>query len=131
MPADVQIEGLKELRRAMRAMDAGIVKEVNAVLREAVQPIAADAASHAPYAEGKLRSSVRAGATAKGAFIRSRAEYAGVQEFGGTIRFTNRQRSIHIKPQPYMWPAAKRGTDGAVDRVGDALDRLTTAHGFR
>lgn len=127
----VQVAGLRELRSALKAIDPKLQREVNRALRDAVQPMAADARREAPKLRGALARSVRAGAYAKGAFIGARAPHAGVHEFGGTIRFITRRRQIRIRPQPYLRPAVARGTEEAVDRIGDAIDALTARHGFR
>jgi phage gpG-like protein len=131
LKVSVEVKGLRELRSALKAIDPALPRAINSALREAVQPIATDARSEAPYRRGALRSSVRAGATAKGAFIGARAAYAGVHEYGGTIRFLTRAGEIHIAAQPYLRPSIERGADGAIDRVGDAIDDLTARHGFR
>jgi len=49
--------------------------------------------------QASVARSVRAGATAKGAFIGARAPHADVHEFGGTIRFlTRRMEIVATKP---------------------------------
>jgi HK97 gp10 family phage protein len=128
---DVHIVGLRELRAALRAIDPKLQREVNRALRDAVTPMASEARREAPKRRGVLARSVRAGATAKGAFIGARAPHAGIHEFGGTIRFLTRRAQIRIKAQPYLRPAVSRGTDDAIDRIGDAIDELTARHGFR
>jgi HK97 gp10 family phage protein len=127
----VHVVGLRELRSALRAIDTTLPREINAALREAVQPIASDARSSAPHLTGALARSVRAGATARGAFIGARAQHAGIHEFGGTIRFLTRRAQIRIRPQPYIRPAVEAGTDDAIERIGDHVDALTQRHGFR
>jgi HK97 gp10 family phage protein len=127
----VEIKGLRELRAALKAIDPKLLREANVALRDAVQPIAADAKTRAPFLSGVLSQSVRAGATGKGAFIGAGAVYAGIQEFGGTIKFATKAGELTIKPQPFLWPAITSGADDVVDRVGDAIDRLAAHEGFR
>ena len=127
----VHVGGLRELRRALKAIDPALAREVNRALRDAVQPMAAEARRDAPKLRGVLARSIRAGATGKGAFLRARAPHAGIHEFGGTIRFLTRRAQIRIKAQPYIRPAIARGTDDAIDRIGDAVDDLVSRHGFR
>ncbi len=127
----VHVVGLKQLRSALRAIDTSLPREINAALREAVQPIASDARSAAPHLTGALARSVRAGATARGAFIAARAPYSGIHEFGGTIRFLTRRGQIRITAQPYIRPAIAAGTDEAIDRIGDHVDALAARHGFK
>src|SRR5262245_58300761 len=98
----VHVVGLKQLRSALRAIDTSLPREINAALREAVQPIAYDASTRAPRRTGRLARSVRAGATARGAYIGARVPYAAVHEFGGTTRFLSRRGQIRIRPQPYI-----------------------------
>lgn len=127
----VHVSGLRELRAALKAIDPKLQREVNRALRDAVRPMATQARHDAPKLRGALARSVRAGATAKGAFIGARAPHAGVHEFGGTIRFLTRRAQIRIRPQPYLRPAVTRGVDDAIDAIGDAIDELTARHGFR
>ena len=127
----VHVVGLKQLRSALRAVDANLPREINAALREAVLPIASDARTGAPHLTGALARSVRAGATARGAYIGARAPHAAVHEFGGTIRFLTRRGQIRIRPQPYIRPAIDAGTDDAIDRIGDHVDALAARHGLR
>ena len=127
----IHVVGLKQLRSALRAIDTSLPREINAALREAVQPIATDARASAPHLTGALARSVRAGATARGAFISARAPHAAIHEFGGTIHFLTRRAQIRIRPQPYIRPAIDAGTDNAIDRIGDHVDALTQRHGFR
>lgn len=127
----VHVVGLRELRSALRAIDTSLPREINAALREAVLPIASHARADAPHLSGALARSVRAGATARGAFIGARAPHAGVHEFGGIIRFITRRGQIRIRPQPYIRPAIAAGTDDAIERIGDHVDALTRRHGFR
>ena len=128
---DVHIVGLRELRAALRAIDPKLQREVNRALRDAVTPMASEARREAPKRRGVLARSVRTGATAKGAFIGARAPHAGIHEFGGTIRFLTRHVQIRIHAQPYLRPAVARGTDDAIDAIGDAIDELAGRHGFR
>lgn len=127
----VHVSGLRDLRSALKAIDPKLQREVNRALRDAVQPMAGEAKREAPKLRGALARSVRAGATAKGAFIGARAPHAGVHEFGGTIRFITRRAQIRIDAQPYLRPAVVRGADDAIDRISDAIDELTARHGFR
>jgi phage gpG-like protein len=127
----IEVRGLRELRSALKAIDPALQREVNRALRDAVRPMATDARREAPKLRGALARSVRAGATAKGAFIGARAPHAGIHEFGGTIRFITRRAEIRIDAQPYLRPAVARGTDDAIDAIGDAVDDLAKRHGFR
>lgn len=127
----VEIRGLRELRAALKAIDPKLAREVNAALRRAVEPAAADARRHAPHLRGQLQRSIRAGGSARGAVIGARAPHAGVQEFGGTIRFPQRGFEITLRAQPFLRPAAARGADDAIEAIGDAVDKLASAHGFK
>src|SRR5919109_951692 len=127
----IEIKGLRELRAALKAMGPALAREVNAALREALEPMAADARSDAPVLRGELRKSIRAGGSSKGAFIGARAPHAGVQEFGGTIRFPTRGFSLTLEAQPFLRPAAEQRTDEAIERIGERFESLASRHGFK
>jgi hypothetical protein len=95
----VQINGLRELRNAMRKAEAGSQRAIARHLRPVAEAMAADvravvpasggAKSPAnPYAPGSARSSVRAFATSDGAGVRgggAAAPYYPWLDFGGSV----------------------------------------------
>lgn len=128
--APVQFDGLKELRRDLRAMSAKLEgRELTIALRAGAQEVATAASPLAPRRSGRLAASYRAGAAGSNAYVRSRLPYAAVQEFGGVIR--PKGAPITIRPQAAVTRALEAKTEAVVDRVANAVDLLALRHGWR
>ena len=125
----VRIEGLADLRRDLRRADPEIRREVTRALRAGAVTVAAAAGPLAPRRSGTLASSFRPGSSGDTAFVRSRVPYAGVVEFGGTIR--PKGTPIEIRPQPAVTRALALREDSIVEKVGDALDGVFARAGWR
>ena len=129
MANTVQIEGLKELRRDLRRMELkaegrGLTK----ALKVGAEKVAEGARPLAPRRTGKLSASYRAGAAGTTAFVRSRLPYAGVQEFGGTIR--PKGGAVKIMGRTAVTRSLRSKEDVIVDLVSDAIDQLALKHGW-
>ena len=95
----VQIDGLRELRNAMRKAEAGSQQAIARHLKEVATKIAEDVRARVPesagakgtsnpFAPGSARSSVRAFATSDGAGVRgggAKAPYYPWLDFGGSV----------------------------------------------
>jgi len=103
MAARIQVEGGRELRRALRQTETGIadLKEVNQQVGELVARTART--QTVPRISGTLAGSVRSARQAAGAVVRAgraRVPYAGPIHFGWEKR--------GIRPQPFLYEAADR-----------------------
>jgi hypothetical protein len=85
----IQVEGLTELRRDLRkAADSGISKRLTRDLKNAAKVVANDARSRVPDGpprNGHARSTIKAGANQKGAYVqggRNAIPYYGWLDFG-------------------------------------------------
>jgi hypothetical protein len=126
----VRVEGLADVRTSLRKLErTGERKEVTRALKEGAQLVARTAGPFAPKRSGKLAASYRAGASGNSAFVRSRLPYAGVQEFGGTIR--PKGSPVVIRAQPAVTRALASKEDAVAEKVGDALDAVFRAAGWR
>ncbi len=126
----VRIEGLGQLRRDFRAIGGpALQRELRSVLLRAATIAAGQASAFAPRRTGQLAASIRPGARGTTAYVRSSLPYAGVQEFGGTIR--PRGTPMHIRGRHFVGRAVDHQADTIVDAIGDGIDRLAVAHGFR
>lgn len=88
--------GAKQFSQTMRKAGADM-EELKAVNRQAANVVKPVAASLAPARTGKLRKSIRIGASRKAGFVRAggaRVPYAGVINYGWPAR--------HIKPRLFM-----------------------------
>lgn len=126
----VRIDGLRELRRDLRAMGLRVEgRGLTAALRSGAEEVATASGPLVRGRSGDLARSYRAGAAGTRAYVRSRLPYAGVQEFGGVIR--PKGTPIKITPQTPVTRALDAKTEAIVDRLGDAIDDLARQHGWR
>lgn len=106
----VHVEGLAQLGRTLRRLDADAAKQMRAAGMDAARVVATHAKTRAPSRTGRLRDSIRPGATQRGATVRagsSRVPYAGPIHFGW------RQRNI--RPQPFLYDALDHRRADVID----------------
>lgn len=107
MPGEtIKVTGLKSTVRNLKKFDKGIITEVKASNREGAELVAATARELVPARTGRLRKSIRAGATQFTGTVRagsSSVPYAAPIHFGWPRR--------NISPQPFLYDAldARRG----------------------
>ena len=119
----VQVEGAKELRRALRRMGADL-KDLSKINREAADTVAGDARGRAPRLTGHLAGSVKASATKTRAVVSAgsrRVVYAGPIHFGWPAR--------HIEAQPFLYTALDRRRAEVVRRYERKVADLVTRVG--
>jgi hypothetical protein len=111
--AGVEVEGAKELRKALKRMD-GRLDDLKDTHKAAAEIVAAAARPLVPVRTGALLSSLRTDRRASGASVlagRSRIPYAGVIHFGWP--------GHNIEPQPFLYEAL----DARREEVAEAYDR--------
>lgn len=105
MANTVEVEGLKELRRSLKA--AGMsYDDLKAAGLEAADVVAATARTLVPHLSGALESTIRPAGQAKGAVVRSggaKVPYAGVIHFGWPKH--------GIQPHPFLYDAVDQRAD--------------------
>lgn len=124
----VRIEGLRELRRAFKAISPELDREVREYLKAFAAKVAADAARRAPRRTGRLAKSIKPSVTQKQVAIQSRVPYAATHEYGGTIR--PRGTPIRIKKSRMMGRAVDAHRDEAVRNVKGLIDHVSRRNGF-
>lgn len=105
MPEDfakVKIEGLDDVLRDLRRMkDKDTLNAIKLANRQAAEKVAQQGRVEVPVRKGKLKGSIKPGATAKKGFVRAGTKvnvpYAGPIHFGWFRR--------HIIPQPFLYRA--------------------------
>jgi phage gpG-like protein len=125
----VRVEGLAELRRDLRATDRETLREVQGTLRNAAGIAAAQAALLVARRTGALAASYRAYARGNRAGVRSSLPYAGVVEYGGTIR--PRGTAIKFRRSLPVSRAVLRETDTIVEAIGDGIEAAARRTGWR
>lgn len=82
----VRIDGLRELSRSLKQVEAGLQKEIAGVFKKAADKVAGKARGRIKSKSGRLAASIRPYGTQRAAGVRmgkKAVPYAGVYEFGG------------------------------------------------
>jgi hypothetical protein len=104
-PAKIQVDGARELRRALKHLDAGI-DDLKDAHRDAGELIAEEGRTLAPYDTGELRGSIRPDRRANGSNVLAggrRVPYAGPIHFGWPAH--------NIDPDPFLYDALDNRAD--------------------
>lgn len=125
----VHIEGLAELRRDLRKMQPAARREVTRAMKPAAELVRKTAVPFTARRSGDLAGGWRAGAAGNKAYVRNRLPYAGVVEFGGTIR--PKGAPVVIRAHPAATRALELKQEQIVDLVADAIDNVAQRHGWK
>ncbi len=123
--AAVEVEGAKQLRKALEAMGDDAVAELKAVNLEAAEIVAKAARPLVPRVTGALEATVRASGTKTRGSVRAgkkRVPYAGPIHFGWPER--------KITPQPFLYDAIDRRRDEVVSAYEKNVQNLRKKHGL-
>lgn len=121
--ARIQVTGAKELRRALKRMDADL-KDLTRINKSAAEIVARTARERAPVLTGRLRNTIKVGATRTRGTVsagnRGNVPYAGPIHFGWPQR--------NISPQPFIYDALDERRSEVVElyqtRVADLVTRV-------
>lgn len=119
----IQVDGLRELQRDLRALGGDAVKELRKVNLEGAQVVERAAVPHVPVRTGRLRRSVKARASQRGATVKAGTKtvpYAAVIEFGSPKR--------HMRPRPFLFPTAEQERPKVVALYRRRLNDLIHKH---
>jgi hypothetical protein len=124
----VKTEGLAELRRDLKRLDPLIDRELRDAIRDAADKVAVTAGALAPRDSGALAHSIRPYVAGAKASVGSTLPYAGVLEFGGTIR--PRGVPITFQPAGMVGRAVEDHADQIVEDIGDGIERAARRAGW-
>jgi phage gpG-like protein len=124
----VRIEGLRELQRSLKAIQPDARREITRTLKDSARDVSRAAGPLAAHSSGRLSQSFKPGASMMQGYVKSRLPYAAVQEFGGTIR--PKGAPVEIQPHPAATRALEMQQDSIIDKIGDALERVASRHGW-
>jgi hypothetical protein len=122
--AAVEVEGLAELRRALKAAGDDL-DDIKAANREAGDLVADAARGLVPRRTGALLATIRAAGQLRGAVVRTgaaRVPYAGPIHFGWPDR--------GIAPQPFLYDALDTRTVEVIEVYEARVDQLIDKHGL-
>lgn len=126
--AAVQAKGLAELRRDLRRLNPEALKEIREALKDAAGLAARTASGLAPVRSGALSRSYQPFTRGNIAGVRSNLPYAGVVEFGGTIR--PRGTPITIRRYEPIQRAVEQQRDQIVESLGDGIEDAARRTGW-
>lgn len=95
---EIKVEGLTELRKGLKDLDARFPKELNRVSKDSAELVATEARQIVPRRSGRLQKSIKASGVAKGGLVKS-----GGLEYHRVIHFGWAQHNI--RPQPFLYEA--------------------------
>jgi phage gpG-like protein len=126
----VRVEGLRELRRDLKAIKPEVHKELRDVNKDAAELVAAEARATAKRGKtGRYGGGFKAGSSGDKAMVRNRVPYANVQHWGGSIR--PRGVRIYIKGDRVAEKAGVKHADQVLERLADGIDGVLHRHGFK
>lgn len=114
----IQVRGAKELRRALKGMDADL-KDLSAANKAAAAVVARDAIGRAPRLTGKLAGSIKARSTRTRGFVTAGGPmipYAGPIHFGWPQH--------NIAPQPFLYDALDARRSEVIDVYEKRIDSI-------
>ena len=120
----IDVEGLRELRRALSKIDGGVA-DLKAAHKDAAEVVEKRATQLVPRRSGRLAGSIRStGQAATGVVRAGRAAvpYAGPIHFGWPRR--------NIAPQPFLYDALDDRRTEVIDVYADRLRKLIDRHGL-
>jgi hypothetical protein len=131
----VRVEGLDELRSALRQVDRTLEKDLTRRMRTRVAgPVAdkvRDAVPTGPGRGGHWRSAIRGGATSRAAYVqwgRGNVPYAPWIEFGGQLPSKRsgrpaRVRRPYVPDGRYVHPTVRAAGPMALEAANEALQQ--------
>jgi len=120
MAESIDVEGMRELRKALRiAGNKDLRKELRLAQKSSANIVATVAQATVPHKSGKLRSSIRPGASMRSGYVKvgsKRVPYAGPIHFGWRRR--------GISANPFLFEALALSRDKVVREHQSKMDDL-------
>ena len=134
MVAKIQVTGLREFQAQLRAMDAGLPKQLRLALNAAAEEIIDYAQPRFPRKTGRAAASLKARSSQRVARIAlggRRAPYAPWLDFGGEGRVKGRPgRREFIKGGRYVYKGLEVRRDRVTEIMSTALGQLARDAGL-
>ena len=123
--AAVEVEGARQLRKALAELGDDAVDDLKAVNMEGVDIVLAEALTRVPVRSGRLYETVRGSATKTRGTIRAgfkRVPYAGPIHFGWPAR--------NIEPNLFLYDAIDERRGEVIAAYKDNIDKLIKKNGL-
>jgi hypothetical protein len=124
--AEVQVDGLRKLQRALKQIDPELQAELKSGLKATAERVAGDARSRVPQKSGRAAASLRAGADTKGAYVaggKASVPYYGWLDFGTRTAKSGQARTVGPWKGTGAGPARGRFIYPAIDANRDDIER--------
>ena len=133
MTAHVQVVGLKEFQRSLKAIDRDLPKALRLALNDAGNIIVDQAVPRIPRRKGRAAKSVKARSTQK--MVRvvgggNRAPYYPWLDFGGSVGKRRSVKRPFLTKGRYIYDAFFRNRDEFVERLEGNLRDVARAAGI-
>lgn len=105
---EIQVEGLKEFQKSLKALDNDLPKALRMALNEAADVIVDDAKPRVPRGSGRARSTVKARSTQKASRVvggGNKAPYYPWLDFGGRVGRRKSVRRPFLEHGRYIYNA--------------------------
>jgi phage gpG-like protein len=134
----VDLEGMKELRQALKEAEDAMPRELTKALKTAVAPVRDRAAANAmglPNASGRLAGSLTLFSQARRAGFGSDLPYAGVEEFATTYQRrtpSGGTTQVHLSGAPprYGYRALDDMGEQVANSIAEAIFEVCRCHGW-
>jgi hypothetical protein len=130
----VRIEGIRELQRALKAMDGESQKALRVVFNSAAELVAEGAQRKVPRRSGRARASIRVGSSQREARVKAgnarKAPYYPWLDFGGAV---GKGRSVvrpFAKSGRYIYPSYSERRDEILAKLHDELVAMVRGVGW-
>ena len=123
--AAVEVEGARQLRKALTELGDDAVDDLKAVNMEGVDVVLAEALTRVPVRSGRLYETVRGSATKTRGTIRAgfkKVPHAGPVHFGWPAR--------NIEPNLFLYDAIDERRDEVIAVYKDNIDKLMKKRGL-
>ena len=121
----IQVRGLAELQRALRAMSTDLPRELRKDLRAAAEIVAVEARRRSAVRSGLQRRSIRAFSRGRMAGVRVSAKKRSAAYPSG---YPYPRRNEYDPRRAFVRPALAARAPQVEDRVAQGLDRLAARH---
>jgi phage gpG-like protein len=132
---NIQVQGLADLRRAVKAVDPAGLTAIRVVLKDAAVLVARDARGMAPHRSGRLAAGIRAGTSGNRAVVRDRLPYANLIHWGGSTGRGHKpgvpwSGSVLVRPSLFISRAIDRNEEVIARHLADEFDSLIKRSGW-
>lgn len=135
MVGEVEITGLKELKKQLKQVDKDAPKELRKAANQAADLVAGEAKTRVPHRRGAARKTIKAASTQTAARVAGgskKVPYYGWLDFGGTIRPYPNQRikRPYRRKGRYIWSAYSDNYDAVYEQLQTAITEVAKSAGF-